>query len=34
MSQAAGFQETLRRMAMTGEGFAADRAGLGLGILM
>jgi hypothetical protein len=34
MNQTAGSQETLRRAAMTGEGFAEDRAGLGLGILI
>jgi hypothetical protein len=32
--QTAGFEEASRRMAMTGEDFAADRAGLGLGILI
>jgi hypothetical protein len=30
MGQTAGFQETLRRVAMIGEGFVEDRAGLGL----
>ena len=34
MGQIAGFQERLRRVAMTGEGFAEDRAGLGLAVLM
>ena len=28
MGQIAGFQETLRRVAMTGEGFPEDQAGL------
>ena len=32
MSQAARFQETLRRLAMIDEGFVEDRAGLGLGL--
>jgi len=32
MSQAARFQETLRRLAMVDEGFVEDHAGLGLGL--
>ncbi len=34
MGQIAGFQEALRRVAMTGEGFAEDQAGLGLAALI
>ena len=34
MGQIAGFQEALRRVAMTGEGFAEDQAGLGLAVLV
>ena len=34
MGQIAGFQETLRRVAMIGEGFVEDQAGLGLAVLM
>jgi hypothetical protein len=34
MGQTAGIQETLRRVAMIGDGFAEDRAGLGLTILI
>jgi hypothetical protein len=34
MGQTAGFQETLRRMAMTDEGFAGDQAGRGLAIFI
>jgi len=34
MGQTAGFQETLRRVAMIHEGFAGDQAGLGLAILI
>jgi hypothetical protein len=30
MGQTAGFQETLRGVALIGEGFAEDRAGLSL----
>ncbi len=32
MGQAAGFQETLRRLAMIDEGFVEDQAGLRLGL--
>jgi hypothetical protein len=34
MGQITGFQERLRRVAMTGEGFAEDRTGLGLAVLV
>ena len=34
MGQIAGFRERLRRVAMTGDGFAGGRAGLGLAVLM
>jgi hypothetical protein len=34
MGQIAGFRERLRRVAMTGDGFAEDRAGLGLAVLI
>ena len=33
MGQTARFQETLRRLAMIDEGFVADEAGLGLGLV-
>jgi hypothetical protein len=34
MGQIAGFQERLRRVAMTGEGLVEDQAGLGLAVLI
>ena len=34
MDQIAGFQEALRRVAMTGEGFTENQAGLGFAVLM
>jgi hypothetical protein len=34
MGQIAGFQETLRRVAMTGEGVVEDQAGLRLAVLI
>jgi hypothetical protein len=34
MGQVAGFQETSRRVAMTGEGVLEDQAGLGLAVLI
>ena len=33
MGQIEGFQEALRRVVMTGGGFAGDRAGLGAAVL-
>jgi len=34
MGQIAGFQEALRRVSITGEGYVEDRAGLGLAVLI
>ena len=34
MGQVAGFQEPLRTVAVTGQGFARDLAGLGLAVLV
>ena len=34
LGQIAGFREASRRVAMTGDGFAGGRAGLGLAVLM